>query len=90
MFIKYLNVIFIIIAAITSKRPGEDSTLFSKTIGLMCTDKKNSYEKKLANENKKQSANQSASSSSTASAKDNQLNQSDHSITESDGDDDTK
>ena len=90
MFIKYLNVILIIIAAMTSKRPGEDSTLFFKTIGLMCPDKKNSYEKKSANQNKKQSANQSACSSSTASAKDNQLNQSDHSITESDGDDDAK
>ena len=56
----------------------------------MCPDKKNSYEKKSANQNKKQSANQSACSSSTASAKDNQLNQSDHSITESDGDDDAK
>jgi hypothetical protein len=44
----------------------------------------------MSNENKKLSAYQSASSSSTVSAKDNQLNQSDHSITESDGDDDAK
>ena len=80
MFIKYLNVIFLIIAAITSKRPGEDSTLFSKTIGLMCTDKKNSYEKKMANENKKESVH---SSVRTANVKDDQLNQSDHSLTES-------
>ena len=87
MFIYYLNNIFIIIAAITSKRPGIDSTLFSKTIGLMCTDKKNSYEKKIANENKKQSANQSTSSSSAASAKDDKL---DHSINESDGEDDAE
>jgi hypothetical protein len=53
----------------------------------MCTDKKNSYEKKIANENKKQSANQTTSSSSAASAKDDKL---DHSINESDGEDDAE
>jgi len=35
--------------------------MFSKTIGLMCTDRKNSHEKKIENENKKQQQQSSAS-----------------------------
>ena len=46
----------------------------------MLTNKKNSYEKKMANENKKESVH---SSVRTANVKDDQLNQSDHSLTES-------